>query len=462
MRHLAPLLLATTLGAAEPIRPNVLVLITDDQRWDALGCVQREQGDRGRFPWLQTPRLDRLAETATRYRQAFVVCSLCSPSRAAMLTGRYNHQNGITGNWTPFPIQADTYPRRLAAAGYATGYFGKWHMMKQAERPGFASIATFVGQGRYLDCPFLIDGQERATQGWVDEVTADLAGRFIAERQADRVRVGRPWLAVVGFKTPHGPWEPPAATRALYADAEARPVPNLSATASYLTRRVPDQARGAWDLSSKSRDPEQTPGTPEQVRNYFRCITAMDASLGRILDAVETSGAGRETLVLFISDNGYYLGEHATGDKRSGYEESLRVPLLVRWPGQSEARVEDRLALNLDVCATICAAAGIEPPPGIQGCDLARLHAGPDAAWRNSFLFSYWAQKGNPVPTLVGLRTATAKLIRYLPGPHEECFDLERDPYELTGLPREAAQATALRSALDARIAELGWRETVE
>src|SRR4051812_9451275 len=155
------LLISSAAVAAEPAprRPNVLFVYTDDQRWDAMGVVQREQGNAARFPWFRTPNLDRLAAEGVRFRNAFVVNSLCSPSRACFLTGRYNHANGVANNHTPFPAENATHASLLRASGYATGYVGKWHMDGQkGPRPGFDFSASFIGQGRYVDCPFEIDG----------------------------------------------------------------------------------------------------------------------------------------------------------------------------------------------------------------------------------------------------------------------------------------------------------------
>src|SRR5689334_16448581 len=167
---------------ATPRRPNFIFIYTDDQRWDAMGVVQREQGDRARFPWLRTPNMDRLAAEGVRFRNAFAVNALCAPSRASFLTGTYGHVNGIVNNHTPFPVDSVTHAALLRRAGYRTGYVGKWHMDGQrGQRPGFDFSASFVGQGRYVDCPFEVDGKETPTKGWVDDVSTDYAVRFLRE-----------------------------------------------------------------------------------------------------------------------------------------------------------------------------------------------------------------------------------------------------------------------------------------
>src|SRR4051812_26368332 len=188
---------------AEPRKPNFVFVYTDDQRWDAMGVVQREQGDKGRFPWLKTPNMDRLAAEGTRFRNAFVVNSLCAPSRASFLTGLYGHANGIVNNHTPFAAQA-TWATQLKSAGYVTGYVGKFHMGSQSgQRPGFDYSASFVGQGKYFDCPVEVNGKSTPTTGWIDDVSTDFALTFLREHSK------QPFALAIGYKSSHGPFSPP-------------------------------------------------------------------------------------------------------------------------------------------------------------------------------------------------------------------------------------------------------------
>ena len=178
-------------------KPNILFIITDDQSYDALSIVQKEQGSLARFPWLQTPHLDQLAAQGVRFRNAFVLNSLCSPSRAVNLTGRYNHDagNGIASNFRPFPVTNVTHATLHNAAGYTTAYVGKWHMDSQRERPGFDYFATYIGHGRYDNCPFIVNGKDTPTTGWVDDVATDYAIQFIQKQQ----QASKPWSLVLGF-----------------------------------------------------------------------------------------------------------------------------------------------------------------------------------------------------------------------------------------------------------------------
>lgn len=192
------------LWASQMRPPNFLFIYTDDQRFDALGVVQREQRERGRFPWLQTPNLDRLAASGVRFRNAFVVNSLCSPSRATLLTGQYGHANGVVSNQTPHPPDNLSLPALLRPAGYSSAYIGKWHHGKESgKRPGFDHSVSFVGQGVYFDCPLEIDGVATPTKGFVDDVTTDYAALYIRDHRAD------PFLLILGFKTCHKPFQPP-------------------------------------------------------------------------------------------------------------------------------------------------------------------------------------------------------------------------------------------------------------
>ncbi len=429
-KPILPLLALLPLAAcAAERKPNFLFIYTDDQRWDAMGVVQREQGERARFPWFQTPNMDRLASEGVRFRNAFVTLPLCAPSRAAFLTGRYNHLNGIANNRTPFPTNNVTHASLMRAAGYATAYIGKWHMDAQSgQRPGFDYSASFIGQGRYWNCPFEINGKPTPTTGWVDDVATDYAIRFIEDHR------DQPFSVVVGFKACHGPWQPPDRAKDRFPDAPARPVPNLGLQAIYrsATPAPTNQAKGTAANSNP---------------NYFRCISAADDNLGRLLKTLDDLGLAQDTVVVFASDNGFYKGEHGLGDKRSAYDESLRIPLLLRYPRLiAKAKVLDKMVLNIDLAPTFLDLAGLPVPSQMQGRSWRPLLAGQPADWRKSFLAEYFLENAFPgTPTLVGVRTADAKLVKY-PGHSEwtELFDLARDPYETKNLAADPASKPLL------------------
>jgi len=445
---IAALLTAAMAPAATGTRPDIVFIYCDDLRWDSLGVVQREQGDTARFPWLQTPRLDVLAAQSVRFRASFVTTSLCSPGRASVMTSRYGHHNGIIGNTTPLPADSVTFPRHLREAGYTTAFVGKWHMGTQRDRPHFDYHASFVGQGRYNDCPLLVDGVETPTQGWVDDVTAEYAARFVAAQPKDK-----PFFLWLGFKSPHGPRggeNLPERVRGLYANDASRPTQNTGLRAIYNP--------GAGGGGGGRYD---TPTRLEAHRDFNRHATAIDTSVGRLLDALVAAGRADNTLIIFTSDNGYYLGEHGLGDKRTAYEESIRVPLLVRLPGAAAARgvTNDAMVLNLDYGPTILDFAGAKPLPEAQGRSLRPLLEGRSPAdWRTEYFYEYFKEPPYAPPTVLALRTTTHKLVVY-PG-HEEwtqVFDLASDPYETRNLAGDAELRAKLQAAFDRQAQAVGF-----
>lgn len=432
----AATLAASHAAQAAEARPNFIFLLTDDQQWAAMGCVQRELGEAGRFPWFQTPSMDRIAAEGVRFRNAFVTFSLCSPSRASILTGQYNHLNGVASNHVPFPMTNATWSAVMRDAGYQTAYFGKFHHDRQpGPRPGFDINYTFIGQGQYLDCPFEINGQMTPTHGWVDDVTTDYVVDFLKQPH------DKPFAMFVGFKTPHEPTVPPERTKTLYTGDLGGIVPNLTTLPIF---RAADS-----DLGYK-RAAERAISEGRGVHlnlDYFRCIRAVDDDVGRILQALDELKLADNTVLVFSSDNGMYIGEHCLHDKRSVYDESLRVPMLVRYPKLiPKAKVLDDMVLNIDVAPTLLDLAGLPVPKSMQGRSWRPLLTDQPTDWRKGFLAEYFIEKTYPnTPTIVALRTADAKLTKY-PGHAEwtELFDLKNDPYETNNLANDPAHAKVL------------------
>jgi len=433
------LLLALGLAAFAPAadrKPNFIYLFTDDQRWDALSVVQKEQGEKGRFPWLKTPNLDRIAAEGVRFRNAFVVNSLCAPSRATLVTGQYGHVNGVTNNHTSHPEGNISVATLLRPAGYVSGYFGKWHHGTQSgKRPGFDTSASFVGQGKYFDCPIEVDGIATPSKGFVDDVTTDYAASFI------KANKDKPFLMILGFKTCHGPFTPPPRNAKDYEGAMARSTPNYGIPPAYA-KVGPNGAKGK-DTEAKE---------VQTKLDMFRGINSVDDNVGKLLRLLDELKLTDDTVLVFSSDNGYYLGEHSLGDKRSGYEESMRIPMLVRYPRAVKAgRTDDRIVLNIDPAATFLDLAGQPVPAAMHGRSWKPLlEDQANASWRNSFFYCYFYEKGFGTPTTTAVRTNDAKLIKY-PGHDEwtEVFDLKADPYETKNLAQDPAFA-ALRKSLEA------------
>jgi len=457
------LALAGRVANAAPERPNFVFIYTDDQRWDSLGVVQREQGEAARFPWLATPNLDRLASEGVRFRNAFVVSSLCSPSRAAFLTGRYNHLNGIANNHTPFPSVAVTWATILRSAGYMTGYVGKFHMgPMKGQRPGFDYSASFVGQGQYTDCPFEINGRSQPTKGWVDDVSTDFAIEFLKSHR------DKSFALVVGYKSAHGPFQPPQRLAEKYAGQVARETPNTSLKAIYsgkLPQRQPKKSAKPKKAAQKATAGDGT----NSNRGYFGCLAAVDENVGKLLATLDELKLAENTVVIFTSDNGFYLGEHGLGDKRTAYDESLRIPLVVRWPKLGErarGKLVDQMALNIDLAPTLLDLAGVKIPPEMQGRSWRPLLKGDSVAtagWRKAFFYEYFYEANfAQIPTVLAVRTERAKLIKY-PGHGDwtELFDLAADPYETKNLAADPASKdllAAMRAEFDKQATAVAFR----
>jgi len=436
----------STTAQKEQTQPNFLFIFADDMRWDAMSHVQKEQGDKARFPWFKTPNLDQLAAEGMRFKNAMVATSVCSPSRAEYLTGRYCHFNGVASNRTYFPVDNVTYATVLRDAGYSTAYIGKWHMRDQPERPGFDYYASFTGQGRYEDWFFLIDGVKTKTEGWIDDVSTDFALDYIKRDHK------KPFAMTVGFKSPHIPFIPPARAKDRFAGEKIGPAANFNNEAVFMLdsiSKIPREEQPLWAL------------------DYLRCISAIDENVGRLLDGLKEQGLAENTVVVFSSDNGYYMGEHGLGDfrgdKRSAYEESLRVPLLVRYPDKLEAgKVSDELVLNIDLMPTFLDMAGLEIPKEVQGKSWAPLLTDEKAAFRTEFFYEYFFENWFwETPTILALRTKTKKIVKY-PGHDDwtELYDLVADPFEKKNLvdsPEHKALLSQMEAAFEKEKKAVGY-----
>jgi arylsulfatase A-like enzyme len=423
-------------------RPNLLFIVTDDQRWDALGVVQREQGRNARFAWFQTPHLDRIAAEGARFKNAFVVHSLCSPSRAAFISGQYGHRNGIVDNSTHLPASAINQAVLLRDAGYQTAYIGKFHMAFQKERPGFDYVASYTSQGEYFGSTFLVNGQSRKSAGWLDDVATDDAIDYIRSHA-----VGQPWMMMLGYKSAHTPRIPPERARARFIGEFVKRAANADATPIY--GRGQRAFRGEETGKPFETDTDSQ-GSDEYLLNYFRCLSAVDDNIGRLLAVLDNLHLATNTVVVFASDNGYFLGEHGgLGDKRSAYDESMRIPLLMRYPALIKAGTQiEGMVLNIDLAPTFLELAGITPPREMQGSSWLPLLKRGHANWRRSFMFEYFFEPNLPAtPAMLAVRTASAKMIVYPDRPDWiELFDLRADPFETRNLATSSKHAKMLRT----------------
>jgi arylsulfatase A-like enzyme len=442
-------LLAGGKAPADEHRPNVLVILTDDMRWDTLGVVQKEQPDRALFPWFQTPHLDRLAAEGGRFQNVFVTTSLCSPSRASLISGQYTHRHGVRNNFTDYPADLPGYPRRLQKAGYETAYIGKWHMGEEddRQRPGFDFWMSHKGQGNYHDNEFNINGERRVIPGYYTTVITDAATEWLSRQHP------QPWLLVVGHKAPHGG---PIVPEDKYAHAfDTQPILKPRNAGRFRAADgMPawlEQSYPTWHGLGGPLYGQKEYG--KFVRAYLGCIASVDDSVGRIVRHLRETGRLDDTLVIFTSDNGFALGEHGRVDKRTAYEESLRVPLLVRYPRRvAPGTVIREMVLSLDLAPSILDLCGLDPLPDADGLSWRPLLAGDPSGWRTSFFYQYNYERQFPfTPNVRAVRTDRWKYIRYPhgdggPDRHQaELYDLQADPLEMHNLASDPDHAVDVR-----------------
>lgn len=420
--------------------PNVVVILVDDLRWDDIGVAGH--------PFVETPAIDRLAREGTRFTNAFATTPLCSPSRAAILTGQYVHTNGIIDNTARDAAshKLETFAIPLERAGYQTGFFGKWHMGNDdTKRPGWTQWVAMKGQGEAIDPQLNVDGERLRVKGYVSDVLTDYTVRFI-ERAKDR-----PFMAFLAHKALHpnvaqrddGSVAELAGQRAGFVPAERhrgryadKPVPRRQ-NATVAPLRKPALQRPIAGL------PPLAPGTgtPDvDVRDRLEMLLGVDESLARIEQTLRDAGVLDDTIVIFTSDHGYFYGEHGLNEERRlAYEETARIPLIVRYPAVARpGATEPRLTQIIDLAPTILTVTGVTDTVPRQGRSLVPLLRGEDTPWRSSVLIEYYSDTVFPRIVTMGyqaVRTERHKYIDYLElDGMDELYDLQTDPYELDNL----------------------------
>jgi arylsulfatase A-like enzyme len=437
---------AGALGApgrahAQTQRPNIVFFLIDDQRFDAMSCM-------GNPPWLRTPNMDRLRVEGALFANAFVVQSLCAPSRAAFLSGRYGHCTGVYDNMGHDPNpDVRTYPMVLQQAGYNTAFVGKWHMANtNMPRPGFDYWLSFTGQGVYENPTLNEDGRQFQAQGYITDLLTDYAVNFL-----QRPRTG-PFSLCLWHKAIHGPFTPAERHKNLYTGEELpKPVSwdDTFENKPHWQRAIANGATGPNAYTAPCPDklePRPWDGKQEGRLNYYRTLAAVDDSVGKVYETLERIGQLDNTIFVFAGDNGYFMGEHRRGDKRLMYEESLRIPLLIRYPRLIPAGATiQQMVLNIDMAPTFLDAAGAQAPAEVQGRSVCPLFASQAPTWRSSFLYEYMQDGRFQIPPMLGVRTERFKYVTYPTLQDlDELYDLQTDPNEMTNLAVDPAFAGKL------------------
>ncbi len=403
--------------------------MTDDQRFDSFGFMGH--------PFLTTPNLDRLAREGIAFANSFVTTSLCCPSRATMWTGLYAHEHGVLGNRDDLAEDAVTWPRLLQRAGFKTAFVGKWHLGgdKLTQRPGFDHWVAFRGQGQYLypgpdrlpleDRALDVNGVRTPVAGYITDLLTDFAVEWLK-----RVPKDERFALVLSHKAAHAPHEPAERHRDAFKGA-ATPKPPSEKDLADLPRWLRDLSAG--EFSAHAPYGGRWPNFASWYLDYHRTLLAVDESVGRVMEALAASGRLDETTVLFTSDNGFMMGERGVLDKRCFYEESIRVPLLVRSPVVKQpGRQPEEMVLNLDLAPTLLEIGGLTPPEPMSGKSLVPLLAVEPVKWRTEWLYEYFFEKAYPeTPTMIGLRTKDFKLWSFHGVPeHDALFHLADDSAE--------------------------------
>ena len=435
-------------------RPNICVILTDDHAAHAIGAYGSVVN--------RTPRIDELADHGVRFDNCFATNSLCSPSRASILTGTYSHVNGVTTLVTPIDAGQPTFVSTLKAAGYRTAMVGKWHMGdgEGHDPQGFDYWDVLIEQGEYHDPRFLSEDGLRIEPGYATDVITDLALGWLESLEGDA-----PWCVLIWHKAPHRPWQPAPRHAELYSD----PIP-VPATwdDDYSTR--PSSARRAAMRIAEHLNAEDLKVDPpvgmtyeeealwkyqRYMEDYLRCVAAVDENVGRVTDWLRARGAFDDTVMMYASDQGFFLGDHGWFDKRLMYEESIRMPMILSYPARLAAGSYDGIVTNVDVAQTLLDAAGVAAPERMQGRSfLERMASTSDRP--DGFYYRYWEHDDvfHRAPAHYGYRTERYKIVYYYndglglagTGPFTypgewELFDLAEDPQELRNVAHDQAYA---------------------
>jgi len=479
-------LAATLWGSA---KPNVVFIFSDDHATQAISAYGSKIN--------RTPNIDRIAREGAIFRNNFCANSICGPSRATILTGKHSHKNGFMRNGNRFDPEQTTFPKLLRKVDYRTAVFGKWHL--GTEPTGFDEWMVYPGQGSYYRPDYRTPEGKKTIPGYSVEVTTNLALDFLKKQKKDR-----PFLLMCQYKAPHRNWMPGPRYLTKY-DEVSIPEPDTlfddyTKRASVLGKhkmgidahmsffydlkveghedkryakymnsflgRMSKEQRKAWDaaygpkneafLKSKLQGKELVRWKYQRyVKDYLRCVAAVDDGVGRILESLNKLGLSENSIVIYASDQGFYLGEHGWYDKRWIYEESLKMPLVMRWPGQIKAGTQiTQLTQNIDFAPFFLEAAGTIIPKEMQGRSLMPLLQNQEAEWRKDIYYHYYEAGGHGVPAHYGIRGERYKLVHFPRSAEWNLVDLQEDPREMRSEHENPEYENTLRE-MKARLASL-------
>lgn len=459
-----PILFAVAMvafGASAAQRPNILFMLSDDHAVQSIGCFGTifDKYD-------PTPNLDKLASEGVAFANAFVNNSICAPSRAAILTGKYSHNNGVRA-WEEFDGSQQTFPKLLKEAGYHTVLIGKWHL--KSDPTGFDEWTILPGQGDYYDPKFLDEKHDRKNpiekEGYVSEIITRMAEEAIRNRDKNK-----PLAIFVHHKSVHIPfwWDEredewlegktlpePETLRDEWTGRPAiaaahNKVPNIE-----MLHKSFDKNRIKKKGKTRHIDPAEKKMTVQErnvhryqyyMLSYLRTAKSIDRSMGELLQILEEEKMTGNTVVVYMSDQGFYLGEHGMSDKRWAYEESMRTPLIIKHPAGKKGLKVEEFAMNVDLAPTLLSLAGIDVPNDMQGRSLVPFLTGqPPGDWRDHVYYRYYDSKGYNIPQHQSVRTDSHKLIYFPKDERYELFDLKADPVEMNNLAENPEQRETLQ-----------------
>lgn len=453
--------LPLTAAAAES-KPNILFIFTDDHASHALSCYGSKIN--------KTPNLDRIAKEGMLFKNCFCTNSICGPSRAVILTGKHSHLNGFRQNGNTFDGSQQTFPKLLQKSGYQTAMIGKWHL--RTRPTGFDYYEVLRGQGPYYNPPMIRNGKSVKHTGYTTDIITDIALDWLKNKRDQK----KPFVMMYQHKAPHRNWQPGPKYLNMYDDVTIPEPDNLfddyggRGTAAIqqdmtiaktltafdlkftpprnLTKEQLAKWNAAYEPKNKAFRKANLKGKElvrwkyqRYIKDYLRCIASVDDNVGRVLDYLDKTGLSKNTVVVYSSDQGFYLGDHGWFDKRFMYEESYRQPLMVRWPGVIKpGSVSDELVSNLDFAETFLDIAGVKVPGDMQGASFVPILKGKTPEdWRKSLYYHYYEFYGNRraahmVRRHYGVRTKRYKLIHFYNLDEWELYDLEKDPREMNSV----------------------------